>query len=365
MQFAVVPILPTYAHRFGLSGLDEGMLLAATGLATLVVSIPAGGLSDRLGARSVTLASGVLMCLAALMQAFAPSFGVLLLARLVFGLGYGVVWTAGISWLAESAPSGSSIGGSVASAGIGGVVGPAVIGLLANYFGLALPFVCVAVLFASLTAALGLFRLPAPRSAPSAPLRPDLLRVASDRGTILAAAGVVIAALSSGVCSLLIPTVLHHHGGSPATIGLVFAAAGILFVAGSLVTTWFGARAIRFLVGVLAVLALVASLTPAALSLAPLAVIVALCASSGSRAVIWTVSYPLGAEGALRTGSGVGVVMGLLNGVWAATVVATPLVAGLAAEHMSDRTVFALAAMTCLVVLSGAVVLTRVLRPAR
>lgn len=364
MQFAVVPILPTYAHRFGLSGFEEGMLLAATGLATLVVSIPAGALSDRFGARAATVASGVLMCLAAVLQGLAPNFGLLLLARLVFGLGYGVVWTAGVSWLAESAPSGSSIGGSVASAGIGGMVGPAVIGLLARYFGLTIPFLAAALLFAGVTAALALPRLPAPRSAPEARLRPDFSQVAADRGTILAGAGVVIAALTSGVCSLLIPTVLHNHGGSSATIGLAFSAAGVLFVVGSLVTTWFGARAVRLAVGVLALLALVASLAPAAVSLAPVAVVVALCASSGSRAVTWTVSYPLGAAGALRSGSGVGVVIGLLNGVWAATAVATPLVAGVAAEHLSTRLVFALAEMACLVVLAGALLLTRVLRPA-
>ena len=116
-QFAVVPILPVYAHRLGLSGLQQGMVLGATGLATLAVSLPAGILSDRLGARRLTLWAGWLMSVALLAQAMAGSFPVLLAARLGFGIGFAVVWTAGLSWLAGAAPGGPGLGGTVASAG--------------------------------------------------------------------------------------------------------------------------------------------------------------------------------------------------------------------------------------------------------
>ena len=30
-QFAIVPVMPTYAHRLGLSGFQQGMVLGATG----------------------------------------------------------------------------------------------------------------------------------------------------------------------------------------------------------------------------------------------------------------------------------------------------------------------------------------------
>jgi MFS family permease len=82
-QFALVPVLPVYAHRLGLSGFQQGLVLGATGLATLAVSVPAGTLSDRLGARRITLAAGLLMAAATLGQALAGSFPALLAARLV------------------------------------------------------------------------------------------------------------------------------------------------------------------------------------------------------------------------------------------------------------------------------------------
>jgi MFS family permease len=102
-QFGLVPVMPVYAHRLGLSGLQQGLVLGATGLATLAVAMPAGTLSDRYGARRITLAAGLLMAAANAGQALAGSFPALLAARLTFGAGYGVLWTAGLCWLAAGA----------------------------------------------------------------------------------------------------------------------------------------------------------------------------------------------------------------------------------------------------------------------
>src|SRR6202044_3236761 len=102
-QFALVPVVPVYARRLGLSGFQQGLVLGATGLAILAVSVPAGTLSDPFGARRITLAAGLLMAAATFGQALAGSFPALLAARLAFGAGYGVVWTAGLCWLAVGA----------------------------------------------------------------------------------------------------------------------------------------------------------------------------------------------------------------------------------------------------------------------
>src|SRR5215467_14513212 len=129
---AQLPIMPVYAHRLGLSGFQQGMVLGATGLAMLAVCVPAGALSDRLGARRLTLCAGLLMAIALFAQSVAGDFPLLLCARLAFGAGYGVVWTAGLSWIAGAAAGAggsghgaSGLGGSVACAGVGGVAGPA------------------------------------------------------------------------------------------------------------------------------------------------------------------------------------------------------------------------------------------------
>jgi MFS family permease len=346
-QFALVPVMPVYARQFGLSGLQQGLLLGATGLATLAVSVPAGTLADRFGARRITLAAGLLMAAATLGQALAGSFPALLAARLAFGAGYGVLWTAGLCWLAAAAGGPRALGGSVASAGVGGVVGPAVSGALTEHLGLALPLLAAAAGFALITAGLAALRVPA-GTAESRPAAAAGLRAAGrDRGVIGAGAAVVTAGLSTGACALLVPAQLHRAGASSGQIGLVFAAAGILFAAGSALTTAAGRRAVTLPVVCAGMLVLTAALSLGVLSTASLALIVMLCIATAARSVLWTVSYPLAATAAERRGIGLGAAVGLLNGIWAATAVLGPLGAGLAAGHLGGRAAFGLTQAAC------------------
>jgi MFS family permease len=347
-QFALVPIMPVYAHRLGLSGFQQGMVLGATGLATLAVSVPAGTLSDRLGARRITLAAGLLMAVATLGQAAAGSFPALLAARLAFGAGYGMIWTAGLCWLADSAAGPRALGGSVASAGVGGVAGPAASGALTEHLGLAVPLLAAAAGFAVITAGLAALRVPPSPVAPRPAATAASMRAAvGDRAIIGAAAAVVIAGLSTGANALLVPAQLHVAGASSGQIGLAFAAAGILFAAGSVLTTAAGQRAVNLAVTCGGMLVLTAAVWIGVLSTASLAILVLLCITTAARSVLWTVSYPLAADAAGRRGIGLGAAVGLLNGIWAATAVLGPLAAGLAAEHLGVRAAFGLTEAAC------------------
>ena len=347
-QFALVPVMPVYAHRLGLSGFQQGLVLGATGLATLALSVPAGALSDRFGARRITLAAGLLMAAATSGQALAGSFPALLATRLAFGAGYGVVWTAGLCWLAAGADGPRALGGSVASAGVGGVAGPAVSGTLTEHLGLAVPLLAAGAAFAVLTAGLAALRMPPGLTAPHAQVGRASLRAAvRDRGVIGATAAVITAGLSTGACALLVPAQLHLAGASSGQIGLAFAAAGILFAAGSALTTAAGRRAVNLPVTCASMLALTAALALGVLSTASLTLITMLCAATAARSVLWTVSYPLAAEAAGRRGLGLGAAMGLLNGIWAATAVLGPLGAGLAAQHLGGRAAFGLTDAAC------------------
>ena len=356
-QFALVPVMPVYAHRLGLSGFQQGLVLGATGLATLALSVPAGTLSDRFGARRITLAAGALMAAATFGQALAGSFPALLAARLAFGAGYGVLWTAGLCWLAAGADGPRALGGSVASAGVGGVAGPAVSGALTEHLGLAVPLLGAGAAFAMITAGLAALRVPPGPIAPRGPAGPASLRaVGRDRSVIGAGAAVVTAGLSTGACALLVPAQLHLAGASSGQIGLAFGAAGILFAIGSALTTAAGRRAVNLPVACAGMLALTAALALGVLSIASVTLIVMLCAATAARSVLWTVSYPLAAEAAGRRGIGLGAAVGLLNGIWAATAVLGPLGAGLAAQHLGGRAAFALTDAVCAAALAVTVI---------
>jgi MFS family permease len=354
-QYAIVPIMPVYAHRLGLSGVQEGMVLGATGLAMLAVCVPAGALSDRLGARRLTLCAGLLMAIALFAQSMAGSFPALVGSRLAFGIGYGVVWTAGLSWIAGTATGGSALGGSVACAGVGGVAGPAASGALVQYFGLAVPALVTAAVFAALTIGLGLLRMPAGPDAAPAPVAASLRAAMSDRNVLCTSAAILAVGLTTGVTALLVPAQLHAAGASPGQIGLAFSVAGVLFAVGSSVTASVGRRALRLAMLCGGMLALAAALLPGALTSAPLAIVAMLCGATTARAVLWTVSYPLAAEGAQHSGAGLGVAVGLLNGIWAATAVLGPLGAGLGVERLGPQAVFGLTEAVCVAVLAAIV----------
>ena len=374
-QFALVPVMPVYARRLGLSGFEQGMVLGATGLATLIVSVPAGTLSDRFGARRITLAAGLLMAAATAAQALAGGFPVLLAARLAFGAGYGMVWTAGLCWLAGAMAGGPpALGGSVASAGVGGVAGPAVSGALAQSLGLAVPLLVTAAGFAVITAGLAVLRVPPGPASPYQASKPGQRTAKVNRDLIGAAAAVVTAGLSTGVCALLVPVRLHAAGASPGQIGLAFAAAGILFAVGSALTAALGRRAVNLTVTCGGMLVVAGALSLAVVGSTPLLLVAMLCVTTAARSVLWTVSYPLAASAGASSsasssaggsagssaggGTGLGTSVGLLNVIWAATAVLGPLGAGVVAGHLGAPAAFGLTQAVCVAALAVTAVLT-------
>ena len=121
--------------------------------------------------------------------------------------------------------------------------------------------------------------------------------MAVNRDLIGAAAAVVTAGLSTGVCALLVPALLHAAGAPAGQIGLYFAAAGIMFAVGSAVTAAAGRRAVSLPVTCGGMLVLAAALTPAVVGATPLLLLVMLCVTTAARSVLWTVSYSLAASG--------------------------------------------------------------------
>jgi MFS family permease len=210
-----------------------------------------------------------------------------------------------------------------------------------------------------ITAGLAALRMPAGPGEPSAPVGASLRAAISDRAMICTAAAIVVAGVTTAVPALLAPAELHAAGASPGRIGLDFSVAGMLFALGSMLTASAGRRALRMTVLCAGMLALAAALVPAALTSAPLAVVAMLCGTTAARSILWTVSYPLAAEGARQAGAGLGVVVGSLNGLFAATAVLGPLAAGLGVEYLSPRAIFGLTEGLCVAVLAATIALAQ------
>jgi MFS family permease len=340
-QAAIVPLLPRLAGLYALSPSATALLLAVPGLATLIVSVPAGLVADRFGARRATLTAGVLLGVSCLAQAV-PSLAVLFAGRIAFGAAFGVVWTTGVAWLREldTSDGGSRIGPSVTCSSVGVMLGPAVGGVLAQLTGVGVPFLVIAVVVAVVVAPL-LLSGPTPheerRGAAAQTTDPDRVTAGISAGWVVgllrrpgvgaAAGGLAVSGAVSGASQLLITTGLHGYGLSSGRIGLAFSAAAVCYIAASAVTVKLGAR-VRTLQANAAVTSLLAvALVPALIGGGPVPLMAALLMASVPRAAISTIAYPLASDPAV-SGRSDGLVFGMLNGAWAGAMVLMPLVAG-------------------------------------
>jgi MFS family permease len=145
---AVVPVLPLYAQSFGVSVSAIGATIAVYGAARFLCAVPSGRMSDRYGRRPALALGGVLGVLGNLWSAWAGTFPEFLIARFVAGLGGGIVVNIGAVVLADiSTPArrGRMMalyqGSFLFAVGVGPLPG----GLLAEQFGLGMPFIANAV----------------------------------------------------------------------------------------------------------------------------------------------------------------------------------------------------------------------------
>ena len=123
----IVPLLPFYATELGASATVVGLLVSAFSVAQLTVAPAWGSFSDRYGRRPAILAGLLLTSCAYVIFAFAGSVLVLLLSRLVQGLGGGTIGVVQ-AYVADASPPEErtkSLGWLSAVTSLGAVAGPA------------------------------------------------------------------------------------------------------------------------------------------------------------------------------------------------------------------------------------------------
>jgi predicted MFS family arabinose efflux permease len=350
---AIVPVAPSFAARFDLSKVEVGALLASAGLATLLIALPIGLVSDRVGTRRLIRASAAAVALSTLGQGLAVDFWSLLVARACFGLGLGTIWTAGLAWMADAGPkrrNPSALGGPVVIAGIGIMVGPAMAGLLADQFGVRAPFFVLAVVAAVVFAAM-LVSGGDDASYGHTPLVATLTKARRDTVVLGSIVVIGLVGVVSGGVNLLVPLGLEADGYSAGDTGLVLTGASIVFVTASLVVTRLGRRAVSLWVAGVAALLYAFVMSLAVASASALMLVTFAIARAPFWAVLSTLAYPLGAVGARRAGLGSGAIMGVLNVVWGAAGSVGPILVGVVAQTAGSRPAFGL--MLALLVTAG------------
>ena len=360
---AVVPLVPTFTTRFGLSVFEAGLLVAAPAFAMLVLSLPVGLLSDSVGARAVTIAASALLTVSALGQALAGTYVLLLASWALFGIASAIIYTASPAWLAAAAPQRyrvAVLGGIAIAAGLGLMVGPAFAGLLSEHFGSGTPFFVLAGAAAVVT--VGLALQPSTRAAAVAPVAGGSLRalLREPHGASVLGLMFFVGSLG-GIVNLLVPLRLHRYGLGAGSIGIAFTAATALFVLTSGPVARLGDRVPLLAASGAATLALGLVLLIPVLAGSALMMIVFLVVRAPLWSVVSTISNPLCAHGAALAGVGTGFGLAVMNLCWAAGNLGGPLAGGALAGAVGDRPVFALLGLAGAAI--GVAVLRMHLRP--
>jgi multidrug resistance protein len=130
----VIPFLPMFADRLGISAFGVGVILAIYSLMQLLCAPVLGRISDRIGRRPIIMLGLIGSSAGYLIYGFATSFAWLFLSRAVHGACAGTVSTAQ-AYVADTTDESNrahGMGMIGAAFGLGFVLGPAIGGLLGH-----------------------------------------------------------------------------------------------------------------------------------------------------------------------------------------------------------------------------------------
>ena len=131
----IIPLLPFYATKMGASATIVGILIAAFSIAQLASAPIWGKFSDRYGRRPALLAGLLISAVAYVIFAYASTLWLLLLSRIVQGLGGGTIGVVQAYVADASDPNdrAKSLGWLSAATSLGAVVGPAIGSVLIHW----------------------------------------------------------------------------------------------------------------------------------------------------------------------------------------------------------------------------------------
>jgi len=131
----IIPLLPFYATKMGASPTIVGVLIAAFSIAQLASAPLWGRVSDRYGRRPALLAGLLISAVAYVIFAYASTLWLLLISRIVQGLGGGTIGVVQAYVADASDPNdrAKSLGWLSAATSLGAVVGPAIGSVLIHW----------------------------------------------------------------------------------------------------------------------------------------------------------------------------------------------------------------------------------------
>lgn len=337
MYSLVIPLIPCYTATFELSGTMVGVMFSLYAVTFLSTTLFFGSLSDRIG-RKIPIVAGLLfLALTTVLFAFANSFYILLLARLMQGIAAAATWAAAFALLADLFPAktrGFAIGLALTGIEAGSLLGAPVGGWLYELGGLSQPFLCATV--ASVVLAIFVyFFLPEPERVKKE--EPGILNFLKNK-TVLFIAGIILLAESSFY--LLEPVLPDYFQQemelSPMFTGLLFAIMTLSYAITAPLSGWVTERWSTRTVTSFGVITLAASMVLLALSDSLWQVVVSMILIGVTISFALTPSIMALSKVVDKDGTGsYGAAFGVFNFFHALGMIVGPLIGGLLIDVVS------------------------------
>ncbi len=359
----VVPLLPRLAERYHASSLGIGLSLTVPSFVMVLLSVPFGAVADKFGARRIAIGGAGLVAAGTVLQGFAPSLTIFLLARALFAVGWTTAWVSGPTLLIEEARAFGGRPGLAAlevTAGAAFVIGP-VFGALLFSIGRAAPFlVCGAIAGVVSLCLITVPEFETHRGVGAGTSHASWIRAAA-RGPVVIGAGLamICAGFANSVINLVVPLGLHGDGANSAQIGLAFSVAAGLYIVGSAASVRFIAMLATLSALAAGLCALAVTAVPAVCSVSAVAIVITLMFHTAIRGGLMGAAFSLIAN---DEEGGSGAAVGLLNMSFAGASAVGPIVAGLLLQTGSVRPAFAAVTGVTLV---GGLALGRIARRVR
>jgi predicted MFS family arabinose efflux permease len=348
--YVYVPILPVYAQSLGASLEVVGLVVSAYGFSQLILRIPVGLASDRLGRRKLLCGAGYLiggLACAALLLAPSPTW--LVAGRAVAGIAaaFWVVISVTYSdyWPSDQLPRAMAL--LTALSGLAQLLSTSAGGWLADTLGWSAPFVAGIALSAAGT--ILLTGVPEPRKARSLPLTwSRALQVGRNRHLLRVA---LVAALFEfafwATTYTFVPVWASNLGASRTTLGLLTSVTLVAYtIAAFGVSRWVTPRrATRFALAGLVICALTAAIVPAIHQIALLEGSQAL--GGLGRGLAMSVLIGMSIQKAEPDEKATA--MGVFQAIYAVGMFLGPASAGFVAQALGPSGAFVLSAAMCIV----------------
>jgi MFS family permease len=353
--WAAAPFVPIYLGTLGASVALVGVVLGVAGIVPLLISIPAGVLSDKRGPAFVAECAVVLFAAAGVLLTGVHSVWAVAIAYTLLGvgnIGFAVAPQAVVAAVSDPAARLQNFGYYSLWSSAGAVVGPLIGGAVASRFGYNAAFALLLLLMLPTFAAAAALRgvAPAPRPVASVATAPALVStIVRQRGV-----GAVLFISFMVVCGQSLqqtfyPIYLHQVGLTETLIGVVFAAVSLSSMAVRSILSHgverFGHAAVLLVATACAAVSL--GITPLLQQFWPLVLAGALMGASTGFTMPMTMSLmvePVPPEYW-------GVAFGIRQGVQRLASVVSPIVFGLVITDYGIAWGFALGALT----LAGAI----------